>query len=125
MRRYNRANPNAIGPSAYTVKTMTIEETLKPVAPPLQLYDGKTLRVTGTRIPLERIVYAYEHGQSPEEIITHFPTLILADVYAVIAHYLYVRQQEADADLIEQEVRAASASDDFRQRLLERRARKP
>jgi uncharacterized protein (DUF433 family) len=95
---------------------MTVEETLKPVAPPLQMYEGKTLRVTGTRIPLERVVYAFEQGQSPEEIIRAFPTLNLADVYAVIAYYLrhrepvddYVRQQEAEADVVEPEVRAAS-----------------
>src|SRR5437588_11589776 len=94
-------------------RTMTIEETLKPVAPPLQMYEGKTLRVTGTRIPLERVVYAFDQGRSPEEIVCSFPTLSLADVYAVIAYYLrnrepvddYVRQQEIEADEIERQVR--------------------
>jgi len=97
------------------------------------MYDGKTVRIAGTRIPLERVVYAFEQSQSPEEIIQVFPTLDLADVYAVIAYYLrnrepvdaYVRQQAVEADTFERELRAASAGDGFRERLLERRARKP
>ena len=112
---------------------MTIEETLKPVTPPLQMYEGKTLRVEGTRIPLERVAHAFGQGQSPEEIVCSFPSLSLADVYAVIAYYLhnrepvddYLRQQELAADGIEQEVRAATAGDDLRERLLARTARKP
>jgi uncharacterized protein (DUF433 family) len=112
---------------------MTIEETLKPITPPLQMYDGKTLRIKGTRIPLERVVYAFEQGRSPEEIVCGFPSLSLADVYAVIAYYLhnrepvdaYLRRQETEADEIEREVRAASGGDDFRERLLARKAQKP
>jgi uncharacterized protein (DUF433 family) len=129
--RYNRVTPKWC--AAGDAEAMTIEETLEPVAPPLRMYEGKTLRITGTRIPLERVVYAFEQGQSPEEIIRAFPTLDLADVYAVIAYYLrnrqpvddYVRQQQAEADAIEREIRAASPSVGFRERLLERRAQKP
>lgn len=111
---------------------MTIEETLKPVSPPLQTYEGKTLRIQGTRIPLERVIHEFEQGRSPEEIVCSFPSLRLADVYAVIAYYLnnrgpiddYLRQQELAADQIEQEVRAA-AGDGLRERLRARQARKP
>jgi uncharacterized protein (DUF433 family) len=97
------------------------------------MYEGKTLRIKGTRIPLERVVYAFEQGQSPEEIVYGFPSLRLADVYAVIACYLhnrepiddYLTEQERAADEIELEVRAASGGDDFRERLLARKVRKP
>lgn len=66
-------------------------------------------RVTGSRIPLERVVEAYLDGESPESIVDAFDTLRLADVYAVIAYYLdhkeeveeYLRQAEEEANEIQ------------------------
>src|SRR5436190_933960 len=95
---------------------MILADTLSPVPPPLRVVDGDTLRIGNTRIPLERVVYAFNHGSAPEEIVHSYPTLNLADVYAVVAYYLrhreavdeYIRQCELEADEIERQIRAAT-----------------
>ncbi|WP_448377449.1 DUF433 domain-containing protein [Fervidobacterium sp.] len=43
------------------------------------------MRVEGTRIYLEDLLDAYEGGLSPEEMVLAYPSLTLADVYAVLA----------------------------------------
>lgn len=68
--------------------------------------DNGTLRITGTRIPIETVIYRYKQGESAETIQSEFPTLALTDVYAVISHYLshreeveeYIAKQERDAE---------------------------
>lgn len=57
-------------------------------APPLQLDADDVVRVGGTRVTLDSIVSAFRDGASAEEIVQQFPSLALADVYAVIAYYL-------------------------------------
>jgi uncharacterized protein (DUF433 family) len=112
---------------------MILSKTLAAVPPPLRLVDGDTLRVGNTRVPLERVIYAFHHGCAPEEIVHKYPTLELADVYAVIAYYLrhqeavddYLRQREAEGDEIERQIRAEFHGDALRERLLARRAQKP
>ena len=44
--------------------------------------------VSGTRISLDSIVYAFREGCSPESIREDFDGLTLADVYGAIAFYL-------------------------------------
>ena len=61
---------------------------IQAVAVPL-FDDGQGgLRVTGTRVLLERIVHAFEDGATPEGIVQSYDTLQLADVYAVLTWYL-------------------------------------
>jgi uncharacterized protein (DUF433 family) len=44
--------------------------------------------VAGTRIRVQDIYVWHEmQGQSPDEIVTSFPQLTLADVYAALAHF--------------------------------------
>jgi len=45
--------------------------------------------VSGTRVPLDSIVFAYEQGATPEEISEQFTSVALGDLYAVIAYYLH------------------------------------
>jgi uncharacterized protein (DUF433 family) len=79
---------------------------LPPRTVPLTRLENGVYRVTGTRIPLERIVEHFQAGQTPEDIVDCFDTLRLADVYAVIAYYLehkeeveeYLREQDAKAE---------------------------
>lgn len=57
-------------------------------------YDAQgTIRIEGTRIPLDTIVYAFEDGESAEEICEHFPSLDLGSVYAAITYYLRHRAE--------------------------------
>ncbi len=47
------------------------------------------IRIKGTRIGIESILYEYIHReQSPEAILSRFPSLILEQVYATILYYL-------------------------------------
>jgi uncharacterized protein (DUF433 family) len=58
-------------------------------------------RVKGTRITVADIVLWTERGMSTDEIVTAFPQLGLADVYAALAYY-HDNQQ-----LIDQQIRAS------------------
>jgi uncharacterized protein (DUF433 family) len=50
--------------------------------------------ITGTRIRVQDIYVWHElQGQTPEEIVTNFPQLSLADVHAAMAYYHDNRQQ--------------------------------
>ena len=72
---------------------------------PLNVDPYGTVRVGGTRLTLETLLGAFRRGDSPDEIVAAFPSLELADVYAVITYYLrhraevedYLRAQEAKA----------------------------
>ncbi len=45
-------------------------------------------RITGTRVSLDSIVYAFLDGDSPETIAHSFPLLTLEQVYGAITYYL-------------------------------------
>src|SRR5205807_8498556 len=87
---------------------------IQPVAAPLSDDGHGGLRVTGTRVLLERIVHAFEDGATPEEIIQSYDTLQLADVYAVVSWYLrhkaevedYLRQRAKEAEAIRRTIEA-------------------
>lgn len=72
--------------------------------------------VSGTRVSLDSIVYAFLRGTSPEGIAHSFPLLTLEEVYGAIAFYLahqteidaYLRQGEADFEALRQATRQAS-----------------
>jgi uncharacterized protein (DUF433 family) len=106
---------------------------IQPVAVPL-FDDGRGgLRVTGTRVLLERIVHAFEDGATPERIVQSYDTLQLADVYAVLTWYLrhkaevedYLRKRAEEAEAIRRTIEAKQPDRaELRARLLARRAQK-
>src|SRR5215813_9842504 len=52
------------------------------------------IRIKGTRIGIESVLYEYVHrGQTPEAIAERFHTLNLEQVYATILYYLHNREQ--------------------------------
>ncbi len=65
------------------------------------------VRVCGTRVTLDSIVTAFRAGGTAEEIAQKFPTVPLADVYLIIAHYL-THTAEIDAYLFQQRAEAAA-----------------
>ncbi len=69
---------------------------------PLEKWEDGTIRVTGTRVPLDTILYHYNQGAIPEEIVNRFPSVSLEKSYSVIAYYLS-HKTELDAYLKEQE----------------------
>jgi uncharacterized protein (DUF433 family) len=99
-----------------------------PTAPLLQDNDG-TIRVGGTRVRLDTVLYAFNEGYTAEEIVSQFPTLTLAHVYSTIAYYLnnralvddYLRQGEEEAARLKREIETQPGYKAFREQLLARR----
>jgi uncharacterized protein (DUF433 family) len=79
---------------------------------PLRTDEYGTIRIGETHITLETIIAAHQRGDTPQEIVDGFPSLELADVYALIAYYLqhqknidnYIRQQDKKADQLRHEI---------------------
>ena len=97
---------------------------------PLREDGGGTIRIGGTRVPLETVVHAFNEGASAEEIVFRFPSLALADVYATITYYLrhpeavqeYLDRQESRAKEARERIEAHQPGrQGLRERLLARR----
>lgn len=67
---------------------------------PLRTDAESVVRVGRTRVTLDTVVAAFGEGATAEEIAQQYPSLDLADVYAVISYYLR-RRPEVDAYLRE------------------------
>jgi len=101
---------------------------MPPQPDPVPLRDdgGGGLRVGKTRVSLDTVIEEYDQGAGPESIVSAYPTLELADVYAVIAYYLrhqgevreYLRKRDEEAAELRREIEAHSAG--LRARLLAR-----
>src|SRR5438270_689811 len=69
-------------------------------------------RITGTRVSLDSVVYAWLNGLSPESIVDSYPALTLEEVHGALAYYLahqeeidqYLRQGEAEFEAWRQEL---------------------
>lgn len=49
---------------------------------------GGRARIAGHRVRVPDIVIWYEHqGMTPDEIVSHIPSITLADVYSALAYY--------------------------------------
>src|SRR5262245_62838953 len=76
--------------------------------PPLRVDAGGAVRVGKSRISLDLVVEQYENGMTPEDMVRAYDTLVLADVYAVIAYYLrhrdevraYLKQRQQEAEAL-------------------------
>lgn len=52
------------------------------------------IRIKGTRIGIETVLYEYIHRENhPETIVRRFPSLTLEQVYAAILYYLHNKNQ--------------------------------
>ena len=71
--------------------------------------------VTGTRVSLDSLVYAFREGQTAESLAQSFPVLTLEQVYGAIAYYL-AHREGIDAYLVEQEAKLTKLQQDLRQR---------
>ncbi|MCR4374612.1 MAG: DUF433 domain-containing protein [Acidobacteria bacterium] len=96
---------------------------------PIHMDAKGVVRVAGTRVTLETFVDAFETGATAEEIAQQFPAVSLVDVYSVITYYLrhkpevetYLREREALAGRVREEIERRSPSAGIRERLLARR----
>ena len=60
---------------------------------PLREMEDGSVRVGGTRVTLDTVVAAFEQGATAEEIVQQYPSLHLADAYAVIGYCLRHRSE--------------------------------
>jgi uncharacterized protein (DUF433 family) len=98
--------------------------------PPLTTGPDGVVRVTGTRVPLETLVTAFDAGATAEEIAQQYPSVDLAGVYAVISYVLdhrrevdeYVTRRRGEAARVRDEIEAKLPPAGVRARLLARRS---
>ncbi len=101
---------------------------VEPEPVPLSRDGAGGLRVAGTRVLLETLVAAFQRGDSPEEIREQYPTLALADIYAVLTYYLrhasdvqgYLDERERLGAEIQTKVETRFPPEGLRARLLAR-----
>ncbi|MFN0088533.1 MAG: DUF433 domain-containing protein [Blastocatellia bacterium] len=118
--RYRVYNPNMM---------TELEATI--TAPLTQWEDG-TIRVSGSRVPIDSILHHFKLGAVPEQIVYMFEGLRLADIYSVIAYYLshrevieeYLRKQEAREEAVLQRLESdphfRKEKQEFRERMMAR-----
>ncbi len=96
---------------------------------PIERNADGVLRVGGTRVTLDTVVTAFQFGATAEEIARGYPSLKLADVYAVISYYLqhqaeveeYLQQRQQQAAALREEIEKRFPPEGIRSRLLARR----
>jgi uncharacterized protein (DUF433 family) len=109
----------------YTV--LILSETTASV--PLVMDQAGVLRVNGTRVSLDSVIFAFNEGSTPEEIAQQYTTLNLADIYAVISYYLqnhdevveYLRGRKTQRAELRKEVESRFDPQGIRDRLLARK----
>lgn len=64
------------------------------------------LYITGSRVPIDRIIWEYRNGEDPETIQSHYPILTLWQVKGAIAFY------ESHEEEVEQAIAARRRVED-------------
>jgi uncharacterized protein (DUF433 family) len=106
---------------------MTVSITTQPI--PLTQDEDGVIHVAKTRVTLDMVIAAFLEGANAEEIAQQYPSLELADVYAVIGYYRgqrtevdkYLQQRQQLADKVRRENEGRLDPLSIRVRLLARR----
>jgi uncharacterized protein (DUF433 family) len=96
---------------------------------PLSTDQAGVLRINGTHVSLDSIIYAFDEGATPEEIARAFPTLDLAAIYSVIGYHLqnraevelYLEQRRVQREELKKEIESRFNPHGLRERLLARK----
>lgn len=107
---------------------MSVSIHAEPV--PLTVDRDGVMRVSNTRVTLDTVILAFQEGATAEEIAHQYPSLDLADIYAVIAYYLrnrsevelYLKTRRKESAKARKENESRSPSHGIRARLLARRS---
>lgn len=110
------------------MKAATLSIKARPI--PLEMDVDGVVRVGGTRVTLDTVIAAFNEGATAEEIVYQYPSLDLADVYAVLGYYLqrrsdveaYLRQRERQREETREQNERHFDPRGIRDRLLVRRA---
>ena len=104
--------------------------TLRAEPVPVHIDATGVARVGGTRVTLDTVIGAFNDGATPETIAYQYPSLTLADIYAVITYYLrareevdvYLAERQAKSEQVQRENEARFDPNGIRTRLLARRS---
>jgi uncharacterized protein (DUF433 family) len=71
---------------------------------------GGKPRIAGHRITVQNVVVCHERkGMSPDEILLHYPSITLSDIYAALAYYYdhreEIRTQMQDSEAMVREIK--------------------
>ncbi|MEX0716877.1 MAG: DUF433 domain-containing protein [Planctomycetaceae bacterium] len=110
-----------------SIPELTAPLDLSPAAYIVRTSQGG-LRIAGTRVGLESVVYAWRGGETPEQTVANYPTLSVEQVHGALAFYF--RNREAidrymlDLEVLFEKLRSESEEQnrEFRERLLQRAA---
>lgn len=102
------------------------------VAIPLVTNSDGSILVANTRVTLDTVITGFKQGFSAEEIVSRYPSLKLSDVYSTIAFYLnyqqeveeYLQHRQSVAQEIRKQNQLRFNSQNLRDRLLARQAKK-
>lgn len=98
---------------------------------PFRTDEYGVIRVGDSQVVLDIVIREFNNGADPEGIVHGYPTLNLADVYAVIAYYLrhrkevdeYLQTRREEAERLRQQIEAKQPNrDELRAKLLARKA---
>ena len=102
------------------------------ITPGNALFEDRdcTIRLAGSRVPLDTVVYEFNQGATPEQIQDSFPSVSLHTIYGAIAFYLehqvavdeYLRQREWEAEELRHKIESRPEVAAFRERLRRRQA---
>ena len=98
-------------------------------AVPLIVWEDGSIRVAGSRVTLDSIVYEFKLGATAEQVFHSFPSVTLREVYGAIFYYLnnteaveeYLRQRERGADETRRFIESHLDTKSLRERILARR----
>lgn len=51
------------------------------------------IRIKGHRVGIDNVLEYYLQGSTPEQILEHFPSLTLEQIYATLTYYLHNREK--------------------------------
>ena len=99
---------------------------------PLRTDVDGVVRVGETRVTLDSVILAFKEGAAAEEIVSQYPGLGLAEVYAVIGYYLqqrpeveaYLSQREQFTQKVRWQNESRFNQQGIRDRLLTRQAQR-
>jgi uncharacterized protein (DUF433 family) len=83
---------------------MAFVETTQEI--PLTITADGTIKISGSRVSLDSVIFNYRQGATAEEIAMRFPGLRLADIHSCIAYFLN-HQEDVDKYLADRERSAA------------------
>jgi uncharacterized protein (DUF433 family) len=91
--------------------------------------EAGVLRIVGTRVSLDSVIYAFNEGATAEEIAQAFTTLDLAAIYSVLGYYLqnraeveeYLEHRKVEREELKKEIESNFNPQGLRARLLARK----